>query len=278
MAQGKTPEDFRAGEKKKTHKKEQGHFPGRGEFIDDQFGGDIRDEKHGEHEGEDHFEIAFEGGIRQPGDVEQVIITPHNSLRADSPKARGREHEHKRVMDEKAGQGENQEAADLGEGWKELEFVAGISHDCDSARAIDEAAQINLAEGNEKARVDGKQEHKIQFACADVFGKLGQIGQEKRGEKLLDELAGADEENDLPFRPCADMVCMAIDDGDECELEGKPEQFHDDPEEKIRFELHLPDDGVFPKRAINRSVLRNGKVPGLTRHERSFAAERESVE
>ena len=71
---------------------------------------------------------------------------------------------------------------------------------------------------------------------------------------MLDEMAAADEHDDLPLCPGADMVCMEVKDADKAELETEPEEFDEDPEDKVALENHLASDGVFPEGEVNRKI------------------------
>ncbi len=71
---------------------------------------------------------------------------------------------------------------------------------------------------------------------------------------MLDEAAGADEHDNLPFGPRADVVGMEVKDADEAELESEPEEFDDDPEQEVALESHFACDGVFPKSGVDGGV------------------------
>jgi hypothetical protein len=125
-------------------------------------------------------------------------------------------------VDEHAGDDEQEEADDLRSRRHVIELHERIGHDGEGRRAINEAAQVNLPQRDQKARVGGQKQHKIQFAGAHQFGDLRDIGEKKRLEHLLNEVRGAHQQDDLPFGPVADTVGVLIDDGDEGQLEGKP--------------------------------------------------------
>jgi hypothetical protein len=86
-----------------------------------------------------------------------------------------------------------------------------------------------LSQRHDEAGVHRQQEHEIELAGADVFGDLHAVGQEQRAEQLLDEMTRADEQYHLPFRPIPDVIGVAVDDNDEGELQGKPQEFDDNP-------------------------------------------------
>src|SRR5438045_5693498 len=111
----------------------------------------------------------------------------------------------------------------------------GIDYDRDGGPCVHEAAEIDLAQGDDEAGVDGQEEHEIHFAGAHVFRNLGAVGQEKGLENLLNEMARADEQHDLPLRPVADEIGVGVNDGDEGELKTKPEQFDKNPKEEVGF-------------------------------------------
>ena len=97
-----------------------------------------------------------------------------------------------------------------------------IGHDRRRRTGVDEAAEVHLPEGNDKARVDRQQQEKIEFSGADEFGKIGAIDEEECLEDLLDEMARADEHHDLPFGPGADVVRVQIEHADETQLQSEP--------------------------------------------------------
>src|SRR2546427_591417 len=67
-------------------------------------------------------------------------------------------------------------------------------------------------------------------------------------------MARAHQQYDLPFRPIANVIRVAVDHRDERQLQGKPEQLHENPEQEIRFEPHLPHDGVLPQLGIDCEI------------------------
>ena len=54
----------------------------------------------------------------------------------------------------------------------------------------------------------------------------------------------AEEQDDFPLRPVADLVHLTEDDAEENDLAAEPEHFHDHPEDKIRFEAQLANERV----------------------------------
>jgi hypothetical protein len=52
----------------------------------------------------------------------------------------------------------------------------------------------------------GRRRRKVEFAGADELGEVGAIDEKQGLEDLLDEVAGADQEDDLPFGPAGDAV------------------------------------------------------------------------
>src|SRR5258707_13145845 len=83
----------------------------------------------------------------------------------------------------------------------------------DRRAGIDETAEIDLPERDDEARVDRQQQHEIEFAGADVFGDLGAVGQEERLENLLNKMARAHQQHDLPFRPIANPIRVLVNHG-----------------------------------------------------------------
>src|SRR5450755_531124 len=53
-----------------------------------------------------------------------------------------------------------------------------------------------------------------------------------------------DEQDHFPFRPVTDPVHLAKNDAEEKNLSPKPQDFHDHPEQKVRFETHLANERV----------------------------------
>jgi len=122
-------------------------------------------------------------------------------------------------VNEDANHAQGQKGEDVPEAGNELQPVRGIDDDGGGGTGIDEAPQVHLAQGDDEAGVDGEHEEEIEFAGANEFGEVGAVDEEEGLENLLDELAGADEEDDLPFGPGADGVGVEVNDADEGELQ-----------------------------------------------------------
>ena len=135
-----------------------------------------------------------------------------------------------------------------------MKLARGVTHHRQGGGGIDKSAQVHHAQGDQKARVHRQQQHEIQPAGADQFGKLDAVGQENGLENLLDEMARPHQQDHLPFGPGGDVVGVQINHADETELQPKPEQLDHDPEQEVAFETHFPHDGVAPERRVNGRV------------------------
>ena len=80
------------------------------------------------------------------------------------------------------------------------------------------------------------------------------IDEEKRLEQLRDHLMRADEQDDFPFRPVADVIDLAEDDAEEDDLTAKPEHFHHHPENEIRLEAQLANKRVAQHDPVNFKI------------------------
>ena len=139
----------------------------------------------------------------------------------------------------------------------EVHLVRGVAHDRQREGRVDECAEIHLAQRDDKAGVNRQEQKEIEFAGADEFGKVGAVDEEEGLGKLLDEGARADEHDDLPFGPRADVIGVEVKDADEAELEAEPEEFDDDPKQKVALENHFAGDGVFPESCVNGKITRD---------------------
>ena len=100
MPHGEPPGRFRDQHANHRHSQQEKHLEGRIELLHQEFDRHIRDEQHRQSEGEEGLEQPAKGLVRQTRDVEQVVVTPDNPLRAHGPKAHAGEQEHERVMNE----------------------------------------------------------------------------------------------------------------------------------------------------------------------------------
>lgn len=132
--------------------------------------------------------------------------------------------------------------------------VQGVGHGCEGEGAIDECAEIDLAERDNEASIDRQEQKEIEFAGADEFGKVGAVNEEEGLIQLLDETACANEHDDLPFGPGADVVGVEVKNADEAELKAEPEEFDDDPEQEVALKSHFAGDGVFPKSGVDAQI------------------------
>src|SRR5207249_674660 len=155
------------------------------QFVGENFGRDIGDEDHGDDKGEESFEQTAVGGIRQARDGEQIVVTPDDTLRADGPKADAGEQKHERVMDEDARERQAKKANQLRGRRHKMQAAERISYHRQGRGGVDEPAQIDLTQGDDKSSVDGQEKHEIHFAGAHVFGNLNAVGQEKGLKNLL---------------------------------------------------------------------------------------------
>src|SRR6188472_1322251 len=102
-------------------------------------------------------------------------------------------------MDQDRANGQKHKSEKLNRRRAQAEFSAGITHHSDRRGGIEKATQVNLAKGNEKARIGRQEQHEIEPSGSDVFRELHDVAQEKCGVKLLNEMAGADQHDDLPL-------------------------------------------------------------------------------
>jgi hypothetical protein len=89
---------------------------------------------------------------------------------------------------------------------------------------------------DEKLGRSGFEKDEIQFSFPNKFGEFHQPGHEKRGEDLLNELVGGDQNNHFLPAPPSDALHVLVDDTDKSELQDEPSQFDDNPGEKIGTE------------------------------------------
>ena len=150
------------------------------------------------------------------------------------------------------------EADALAEAGRELHFVAGVGHDRYAAKGADDGSRIDGSQRDQKTRVDRKQKHEVQSTSADVFGEGDEIVEKERLKELLYELAGARQQNYLPFGPVGDSVSVRVNDGHKSELESEPDHLHENPEQEVCFELHVPHDGVLAQRSVDGEMASDG--------------------
>src|ERR1700736_1343261 len=99
MAQGKTPEKARQPEDNGGGNHELEHeLAGMAQRFDQQTRRDIGHDHHRNNPAEDESEKARENYVRIARNIEKVEITVDQTLRANNPKADGREAEHDGVM------------------------------------------------------------------------------------------------------------------------------------------------------------------------------------
>lgn len=101
-AHGELPESRRGEPAQGRHQEHERQLAGRTQLLDEHAHGDVHDEHHGQDEGEEGLEQAFERLVRLARNVEEVVVTPDDALRTHRPEAHARQQEHERVMDEQA--------------------------------------------------------------------------------------------------------------------------------------------------------------------------------
>jgi hypothetical protein len=226
------------------------------QFVRQHAHGHVAYQQHRQGKGEKRLEHGrlHKRLIRQPRDVEHLIIAPHDALRAHRPETDCREQKHQRVMDEDAHHAQCAEAGDLQQRGMRARLVRGIDQDAQAERRVDERAQIHHAQRDEKPRVHGQRHEEIHFARADQFREVRAIRQEKCLIDLLDEIACADEHDHLPFRPGTDGIRLRKNHRDKTQLQTEPQELHDDPEKEIALERHLARHGIGPQRGVKAEI------------------------
>src|SRR5256885_9693814 len=149
-------------------------------------------------------------------------------------------------MNENSSPGEEQETNHFQKGRNVVQLPERIDHHRHGRTGIDKSSKVHLAQGNDESCVDGQEQHKIEFAGADILRHLSAIGQEKSLENLLDKVARSHQQNNLPFGPVSDVVRVLINDADEGESQRKPKQFGKNPEQEVGLATHLANDGALP--------------------------------
>ena len=125
-------------------------------------------------------------------------------------------------MDENARRAQNQKAEDLGGGRRHVQLPRRVADHSQAGAGIDKPAQVHLPQRNKKSRIDRQQEHEIEPAGADQVRKLRAIGQKKRLEDLLNELAGPDQHHHFPFGPGRNVIGVQVDHADKAQLQREP--------------------------------------------------------
>src|ERR1039457_2678543 len=74
-----------------------------------------------------------------------------------------------------------------------------------------------------------------------------------------------DEQDHFPFYPVTDPVHLAKNDAEEKNLPPKPQDFHDHPEQKVRFETHLANERVAQHDSVDLEIAS---------HDQSFLRQR----
>ena len=254
MSQREAPEPFR--DRHPHHAQPQQQHPPqrRCQRIRQHAHRHVGHQQDGQREREHRLERPLEHLIRHPRDVEQVVIAPHDALRPHRPETDRAEHEHQRVMDRDPRHAQRRESRQLPR--RRMQMQPGRRHDHHAHREgrVDERAQIHLPRGDDEARVDGQRQQEIHLARAHQLRKVRAVSQEKRLIDLLDEVARAHQQHHLPFRPRTDGSGLRINDRDKGQLQAEPQQLHDDPEDEIALERHLPRHGILPQRGVNGQV------------------------
>ncbi len=233
-ADGGAPAPFGDEKADHGHGQEQGQLCRGRQLVGQHADGEVGDQQHGDGEGEQGLEeTARKGVVGYPRDVKEVVVTPNDALGADGPEADGGQQEHQGVVNQYARHAQDEEAEHLDRGGHERDLAGGVGHDCHGKAGINKGAEVHLPEGNDEAGVDREQEQKVQFAGANEFGKIGAVDEEEGLEKLLDEVAPANEHDDLPFGPGADVFGVQVKHTDKAELESEPKKLDDDPEEEF---------------------------------------------
>jgi len=114
--------------------------------------------------------------------------------------------------------------------------MEGQNSDHGGDGGICERSDFEMGSADEKLGRGGLEKDEIQFSIPDKFGKFDQSGHEKRGEDLLNQLVGGDQNNHFLAAPSGDALHVLVDDTDKSELQDEPGQFHNDPGKKIGTE------------------------------------------
>ena len=74
----------------------------------------------------------------------------------------------------------------------------------------------------------------------------------------------ADEEHDLPLCPVTNTIDIAEDDAEKNNLPAEPEDLHDHPQQEVRLETQLADEGVAQHDGVNLNVTPHHLFLSLT--------------
>jgi hypothetical protein len=133
-----------------------------------------------------------------------------------------------------------------------------------------------LSDRDGKLAVHRLEQDEIKFSCSNELGEIDEVRVEESLEDLTNNLVRSDEQNHLPLCPVADPIDLTEDDLDKNELSNKPKRFHDHPEKKIQFEIHLPDEGVAQHHEVDGAVFMEEGVQELQEFRSQWAALREN--
>src|SRR5271166_6094444 len=152
---------------------------------------------------------------------------------------------------------------DLPGRWNNMQFEERVGHDRYSHQSADHAVQAELTEGRSELAVHRLQQDKIEFPSPNQFREIRQIGIKERLKNLADDLVGTNKQDHVPLRPVAQRGDLIENHLNEHQLPDEPEQFDDDPEQKVQLEVHLPDERIPQHHEINFPVLTGREGEGI---------------
>src|SRR5215204_5290724 len=126
----------------------------------------------------------------------------------------------------------------------DLELDQRNDHNHRADNGVDDTIKTELFRRDGELAVHRQKKQRIQFSCADQLRNVRDVHEEKRLKKLSNDLVGADQKDDFPFRPIADLLHLAEDDAEEEDLSAEPKNLHEHPKNEIGFEAHLANERI----------------------------------